>query len=104
MRKIAGLLVALAFAAGGALPALARIEYSDPVTPDPVQDNGVYFDPAAATAGTAIAGLTLNSIAADAAGNDKNCTTRNPCALATPALDELPPALRQSEHKASALR
>ena len=64
-------------------------EYQQPGMnlPDPVPNNGAHFSASVATAGTANAGPTLTSVSPD----NKGCSTLNPCALPTPALDNLAP-------------
>jgi hypothetical protein len=90
----------LAVSAMGISPALAQLddplsEYQQPGMnlPDPVADNGTHFSPSVATAGTANAGPTLASVNPDI----KGCSTLNPCALATPALDNAAPRRQVSD-------
>lgn len=90
LRKI-GLILMLAFisaAAGGVSAALAQDNslsvYKEPDLPDPVANNGVHFDPALATAGTAVAGAPVTSIKPGA-----DCKPSNSCAVPPPALQAL---------------
>lgn len=93
---IAGL---VAISAMGIVPASAQLddplsEYQQPGMnlPDPSADNGTHFSPTVATAGIANAGPALTSVRPD----NKGCSTLNPCALPTPALNNPAPSRQVS--------
>ena len=67
-----------------ALPALAAgTEWADqPLLPDPSLANGGIFKPSVTTAGTA-------AVSAEADGPLQDCSRRNPCAMPTPARDQV---------------
>jgi hypothetical protein len=74
-----------------------------PVFPDPVLNNNLVFPPGLATSGTADTGPKLS---ASPASTGAGCSALNPCAVVTPALDNLAavPASTQSARPIQAMR
>jgi hypothetical protein len=78
-----------ALSEGGAL--------DDPLPPalsDPSLAASVRFSPASTNAGVASIGPALNS-AVRVSARARSCSSTNPCAMATPAADHVPPARAQ---------